>query len=210
MTRDETINILMMIQAAYPRFSVPDKTVTVNTWYNLLKEYPFKQVEAATVAYIKSDKSGFAPGIGQVIEKLNLIFHKDDMSELAAWGLVTKAIRRSTYYSEDEFAKLPPTIQKVIGSPSQLKEWAQMQVDGPALTVLQSNFLKSYRSVSARDKERASLNLPVEKPEYRIETGTQTLSISAEREEALKQSVPMPKNVREKLDKLIGGMTLNE
>ena len=210
MTRDETINILMMIQAAYPRFSVPDKTVTVNTWHNLLKEYPFKQVEAATVAYIKSDKSGFAPGIGQVIEKLNLIFRKDDMSELAAWGLVTKAIRRSTYYAEEEFAKLPPTVQKVIGSPSQLKEWAQMQVDGPALTVLQSNFLKSYRAVSARDKERASLNLPVEKPEYRIETGTQTLSISAEREEALKQAVPMPKNVREKLDKLIGRMTLNE
>ena len=36
------------------------------------------------------------------------------------------------------------------------------------------------------------------------------LSISDEREEALKQSVPMPKNVREKLNKLIGGMTLNE
>ena len=47
MTRDETINILMSIQAAYPSFRVPNKTVAVNTWYSLLSEYEYSQVSVA-------------------------------------------------------------------------------------------------------------------------------------------------------------------
>ena len=33
MTREETIKALMTIQAAYPNYKPPDKTVTVNTWH---------------------------------------------------------------------------------------------------------------------------------------------------------------------------------
>ena len=47
MTRDEVINILMVIQAAYPNYKPQDKTVAVNTWYMMLKDYEKEVVEAA-------------------------------------------------------------------------------------------------------------------------------------------------------------------
>ena len=67
MTRDETIQILMMVQAAYPNYKPSDKTVAINTWNLLLSEYSYSQVESGLRAYILSDTSGFAPSIGQLI-----------------------------------------------------------------------------------------------------------------------------------------------
>ena len=47
MTRDETIEILMVVQAAYPNYKPHDKTVTVNLWYEMLLDYSYQQVGAA-------------------------------------------------------------------------------------------------------------------------------------------------------------------
>ena len=147
MTRDETIKILMVIQAAYPNYKPTDKTVTVNIWTEMLSDIPYEKVSTAVKAYIQTDTSGFAPSVGDVREKVRNIFaKKDELNETAAWSLVLKAIRRSTYYSEEEFAKLPPVVQRAVSSPRQLREWATLEdVDGKTLTVIQSNFQRTFR-----------------------------------------------------------------
>ena len=99
MTRDETINILMSIQAAYPSFRVPDKTVAVNTWYSLLRDYEYSQVSAALKKYIQTNKSSFAPSIGQIIDEISDIYSENEENEMEAWILVQKAIRNSTYHA---------------------------------------------------------------------------------------------------------------
>lgn len=46
------------------------------------------------------------------------------LNELEAWSLVEKAIRNSIYNSQEEFSKLPPLVQKAVGSPNVLRLWA--------------------------------------------------------------------------------------
>lgn len=159
MTRDETINILMSIQAAYPSFKVPDKTVAVNTWYSLLRDYEYSQVSAALKKYIQTNKSSFAPSIGQIIDEISDIYSENEENEMEAWILVQKAIRNSTYHADEEFAKLPEIVQKAVSHPRQLQEWAMMEnIDGRAWNVMQSNFMRTYRAEVEKEKNMRKLS----------------------------------------------------
>lgn len=158
-TRDETINILMSIQAAYPSFRVPDKTVAVNTWYSLLRDYEYSQVSAALKKYIQTNKSSFAPSIGQIIDEISDIYSENEENEMEAWILVQKAIRNSTYHADEEFAKLPEIVQKAVSHPRQLQEWAIMEnIDGRAWNVMQSNFMRTYRAEVEKEKNMRKLS----------------------------------------------------
>lgn len=207
MTREETQNILMSIQAAYPNFNVPDKTIAINTWLSVLGDCTYSQVSAALTAYIRSDTSGFAPSIGQIVEKLQMVFGKDDINEMEAWELVLKAIRNSSYNAEEEYTKLPPLVQKAV-SPRQLHEWALQENGNDGVN--SSHFMRTYRALVAREKEIKKLN-----PELRKlikQTGrqmigqskTKALSISEEREIAENRASPAPTGMRELAEKLMG------
>ena len=213
MTRDETIKILMVIQAAYPNYKPQDKTVAVNVWSEMLADIPYEQVSMAVKAYIQSDKNGFAPSIGEVREKVKSIFaEEDELNETAAWSLVLKAIRRSTYYSDEEFAKLPPVIQRAVASPRQLREWATLEdVDGKTITVIQSNFQRTFRAEQQREREQNKLSSdvlklmrPLNNPQ--IEDKPKELSIEEQRVIAEENARPAPDDFRKKLFYALGGM----
>ena len=159
MTRDETIKILMVIQAAYPNYKPQDKTIAVNVWSEMLVDIPYEKASMAVKAYIQSDKSGFAPSIGDIREKAQDIFaEENDLNETAAWSLVWKAICNSGYHAEEEFAKLPPVVQRAVHSPAQLREWALLEnIDGKTITVLQSDFQRVFRMEQQKEKERRKL-----------------------------------------------------
>lgn len=204
MTRDETIKILMVIQAAYPNYKPPDKTVAVNVWAEMLSDIPYEKVSAAVKMYIQTDTSGFAPSVGDVRERVCDIFAKeDDLNETAAWSLVLKAIRRSTYYSEEEFAKLPATVQRAVASPKQLWEWATLEdVDGKTLTVIQSNFQRTFRMEQQRERERNKLSpdvlklmRPLNNPQ--IEDKPKELSVEEQRMISEVHSSPAPEGFSE-------------
>ncbi len=154
MTRDEVKEMLMVIQAAYPNYKPQDKTVAVNTWYMMLKDYEKEVVEAALKIYIASDTSGFAPAIGQLIDKINTVTAPPELNSMAAWGLVSKALRNGCYGAEQEFEKLPTTVKKAVGSSDNLRHWAQS--DSKSIeTVIQSNFIRSYEAEVRRKTEAA-------------------------------------------------------
>ena len=202
MTRDETIKILMVIQAAYPNYKPQDKTVAVNVWAEMLSAIPYERVSAGVEAYLHRDTSGFAPSVGDVRERVRDIFAKEDeLNETAAWSLVMKAIRRSGYYSEEEFEKLPPVVRRAVASPKQLREWATLEdVDGKAMTVIQANFQRTFRMEQKREQERNKLSPdilklmnPIITP--RIEDKPGKLSIEAQREIAEANAIPAPKGL---------------
>lgn len=206
MTRDETIKILMVIQAAYPNYKPPDKTVAVNVWAEMLSDIPYEKVSAAVKMYIQTDTSGFAPSVGDVRERVCDIFAKeDDLNETAAWSLVLKAIRRSTYYSEEEFAKLPATVQRAVASPKQLREWATLEdVDGKTLTVIQSNFQRTFRVEQQRERERRKLSpdvLQLMQPinDHLIEVKQDGLRRTEEKAIDGRKTVPAPDGLIEKV-----------
>lgn len=213
MTRDETIKILMVVQAAYPNYKPQDKTVAVNVWTEMLGDIPYEQVSTALKAYIQTDKSGFAPGIGDIREKVQILFGEDvEINETEAWSLVLKAIRRSTYYSDEEFEKLPPVVQIAVSSPRQLREWATLEdVDGKTLTVMQSNFQRTFRAERQRERERNKLSsdvLKLMKPmnNPQIEDKPKGLSVSEQRMISEENARPAPDDFREKLFSVLGEM----
>lgn len=157
MTRDDTKKVLMRIQTVFPNWKpTADLKFVVDTWWEYLSEYSYEQVCLALKAYISTDTSGFAPSIGQIIEKIHNLSGHSELNEMQAWSLVSKAIRNSTYNAESEFEKLPEEVKKAVGSPSNLRNWAQTDIESIE-NVVQSNFLRTYRTVVAREKENRKI-----------------------------------------------------
>lgn len=93
MTREDVIKLLMMVQAAYPNYKPPDKTVTVNMWHEMLKECDENSVMMGLKEFIKTDTSGFAPSIGQIISKMETVQRRKQISELEAMLLAESGAR---------------------------------------------------------------------------------------------------------------------
>lgn len=151
MTIQETAKVMDIIKGAYPNWNATRETAIV--WAQMFVDDPVERVLAGVKSYIATDTKGFAPVVGQIKQMMNQI-ESDDMSEQEAWSLIRNAIGNGLYGCYTEYAKLPPILQKVVGSPEQLTEWA-MLTDGLD-TVVASNVMRSYRAVLERDRlERA-------------------------------------------------------
>lgn len=181
MQREDVVKVLMMIQAAYPNYKPQDKTIAVNTWYMMLKDYEYSVVEAALKMYIATDTSGFAPAIGQIIDKIKSVTSPNELNGMEAWSLVSKALRNGYYGAEQEFEKLPVTVQKAVGSPDNLRNWAQS--DSKAIeTVIQSNFIRTYETELKRQNEELKIPADVRQLIGSISVGKQRLIESGGKE----------------------------
>lgn len=146
MTREQVGKLLMTIQAYYPNYNPPDKEITLNAWRIMLAEYPEELVLQALRACIATNASGFAPDVGQIMSKIQTISQPQELDGMAAWGLVSKALRNGTYGAVEEFNKLPPLVRQAVGMPDNLKNWATSDYQ-TIETVIQSNFLRTYETV---------------------------------------------------------------
>lgn len=155
MTRDETVNIIRVMVDSYPNYKPNNLSETVDVWHTMLSDYDYNLVSMALKSYILSDTSGFAPAIGQIVAKMHAITQPQVLNEMEAWSLVSKAIRNSIYNAADEYAKLPPIVQKAVGLPNQLMQWAID--DNYNESVVSSNFMRCYRIELAREKELSML-----------------------------------------------------
>ena len=162
MTREETVKIIRIMVDSYPNYKPNNISETVDVWQMMLSDYDYNLVAMALKAYILSDTSGFAPSIGQLVAKIQILTKPQELSEMEAWSLVRKAIGNGNYGSVEEFEKLPPTIQKAVGSADMIKRWA-MSDSNEVSTVIQSNFLRSYRTAVKRDEEYAKMPEDVKK-----------------------------------------------
>lgn len=162
MTREETVKIIRIMVDSYPNYKPNNISETVDVWQMMLSDYDYNLVAMALKAYILSDTSGFAPSIGQLVANIQTITKPQELSEMEAWSLVRKAIGNGNYGSVEEFEKLPPTIQKAVGSADMIKRWA-MSDSNEVSTVIQSNFLRSYRTAVKRDEEYAKMPEDVKK-----------------------------------------------
>ena len=160
MNYDETLAIMAVLKAAYPAYYRDMKRSEaegiVSLWTEMFKDDPANMVAAAVKAYIASDTKGFPPHIGAIKDAIVKIKTPETMTEQEAWLLVKNATRNGLYGSAEEFKKLPPICQKLVGGPSQLREWAMMDSD-TLNSVVASNFQRSYKVMEKREKERLAL-----------------------------------------------------
>ena len=157
----ETAKLMAILETAYPMFyakkTQQEREDAIRLWAEMFADEPGELVAVAVKALIKSRVSTFPPGIGEITEMIQQITQPDQMTELEAWSLVRKAVSNSNYNSAEEFNKLPAVVQRLVGAPSQLREWAAM--DSETLnSVVASNFQRSYK-VRAKN-ERDYLALP--------------------------------------------------
>ena len=166
MNREETIKVLAVLRGAYPAFyrdiTKQEAESTISLWGSMFDEEPYELVGAAVKAFISGDSKGFPPAIGQIKELIRKITQPEEMTEQEAWVYVSKALRNSTYGSEEEFAKLPPEVQSVVHDPGQLKQWAMSPAD-EVETVIASNFMRSFRAKQKATKEYQALPTEVKR-----------------------------------------------
>lgn len=156
MTRDETKKIIRIMVDSYPNFKPSDISETIDVWCMMLDGFSYQQVSVALKAYILSDSSGFAPSIGALVDKIHGMSHPNELNEMEAWSLVSKAIRNGYYGAEEEFEKLPEMVQKAVGNPSNLRAWAHTD-EQSIENVVQSNFMRTYRSVAKKQYEQEKI-----------------------------------------------------
>lgn len=158
MTLDNAYEILSILKVAYPHsfknISDTDVDATANLWQRMFSSESYEQVEAAVYMLISSRTEVFSPTIGEIKEKLLSLQAVTELGEAEAWALVSKACSNGIYSYRQEFDKLPAVVKRVVGQPEQLKEWAMMDAD-TVQSVVASNFMRSYRAKTARDKELA-------------------------------------------------------
>lgn len=160
MTTDETLAVLAILKAAYPHsfkgMKEADGWAMVNLWQMQFADVSAQEVTAAVNALISTRTAGYSPTIGEVKEKMHTLRSATALSEQDAWALVSKACRNGYYGYKEEFAKLPPEVQRAVGQAEQLRDWAIMDVD-TFQSVIGSNFMRNYRASQAREKEMQML-----------------------------------------------------
>lgn len=204
----------MTIQTFYPNYQVENKEFTINAWYSIIGDCDYKPMEKALRAYITTDTSGFAPSIGQLINKLHEVQSPQELNEMEAWLLVSKALRNGTYGAVKEFNKLPPLVQKAVGSPDNLRNWAQTDSESIE-NVVQSNFMRTYRTVVNRAKEYRKMPKDIQaliestnRSSYSTQIGSknqQTIKLSLEDNKSQNKpikGVPMPKEIKERIEQM--------
>ena len=160
MTLEETSAVMDVLTVAYPQFyrhqTDAEKLMAATLWADMFSDEPVSVVLAAVKALIASDDKGYPPVIGAVKSKIRLLTTPKEMTEQEAWALVAKAVGNSIWEAKKEYDKLPPVIQRIVGSHTQLREWAVM--DSQALhSVVASNFQRSYRARAAHEREYMAL-----------------------------------------------------
>lgn len=220
MTREQVGKLLMTIQAYYPNYNPPDKEITLNAWYIMLAEYPEELVLQALRACIATNTSGFAPDVGQIMSKIQTISQPQELDGMAAWGLVSKALRNGTYGAVEEFNKLPPLVKQAVGMPDNLKNWATSDYQ-TIETVIQSNFLRTYETVVKRANEinrmpdnikslikKANANSYKAQIEQKFQRDINTLNdknsnLIAQKEDS-ESYIEAPREVQDRIDRMRG------
>lgn len=146
MTRDETVALIRSIVNLYPNWKPENLTETVNAWHWALGEYPATGIKAALQIYVKTNNSGFAPSVSQLINAMYQPKENKQLSEGEAWAMVKRAIQDGCYHAGERYNELPPIIQRAVGSPNMISQWAQTDSD-TVNTVIMSNFQRTYRTL---------------------------------------------------------------
>ncbi len=165
MNKADTAKVMAVIRAVYPKFySDADMDAATNAWTMMFDQEDREQVMAAVKAFIATDTKGFPPAIGQIKEQLARLRagENGELTEQEAWALVQKALRNGIYGYQKEFAALPTVVQRCIGSPIMLHEWAQMDIE-TTNSVVSSNFMRSYRARAGHVREMEKLPEDVRK-----------------------------------------------
>lgn len=192
MTENETKVILSMIETNWQKF--PNSQAAIELWSEAFKDDAFPVVKTAVMSLINTDTGEFRPTIAKVRRKMHDIVYGERLSETEAWLLVKGSLHEAQEDPEHltgakaAWNRLPEDIRKLV-TPRQLMEWNWLEVS-QLDTVIQSNFLRSYREVRDRKYDRETIPKQTAK---QIEAIRNALGLYKDPEE--KPELPAPKKI---------------
>ena len=153
--KEDFMKLVTVLRAAYnsEKF-MPDRESAL-VWYEMLKDIEYPVLMQGCYKLIQS--SPYPPTIADIRASCASLQAVERLTDLEAWALVRKALSNGTYGAEAEYEKLPPLVQKAVGSPANIREMAQADLDSVA-TVFQSQFLRAYRVETQRAADMAKLS----------------------------------------------------
>lgn len=126
MTRDETAKLLAAMRATYPNLHFEDPTLALDAWWRILEQDDGQMIMDAFSVYARTDSSGFAPSPGKLHSMIASRL-EPGLTNGEVIGILTMASRNGNYGFQEEFNKLPPLLQKAVGSPSVIRNWGSME-----------------------------------------------------------------------------------
>ena len=150
MSKEEFMILVRTMKAVHPAM-FPEMD-TINIWFKMLADLNYKDAAAALGKHLST--SPYPPTVADIRSGCVV---DDGMNGEEAWSLVYKAISNSGYNSVEEFGKLPPIIQKSVGSPENLRELALMPAD-TVNSVEKSHFLRTYEMEKKRKRESDTIS----------------------------------------------------
>ena len=155
MTKQETAQMLAILDATYPNFykdkSEEEMNGVVAIWSEMFKDCDYELTMFAVKELINTSK--YVPTIASIKEKMYDITHTNEESPSELWDKLLVAIRNGYYGAEEEFKKLPDIVKEFVGSPRQLREIAEMDSD-TIHSVVKGQFLRQIENLKQRVKEK--------------------------------------------------------
>ena len=218
MTVEEFTQLAAAIKTYFPKDNMLPTKQSMELWYDMLKDMDYKDAYIGLKNHVATSR--FAPVIADIRNGAT-ITQSNDLNEMEAWALVSKAIRNSGYNSVEEFVKLPPLIQKAVGIPDQLHTWALDEDYNEQ--VVSSNFIKCYRAEVARAHELFKMPVEVRQIIQNAAQGSYSAQIAEKRQQAIEsagerkrgeikalemkhEGVPMPERYKERLEDMRNGI----
>lgn len=157
MTVAETAKIMEYLKQGCPNGTKQlDEKKAVMVWADQFADEEYALVAAAARAYVATNTSGFFPVPAQIKAEITKARMADMPEPYEVWNHIRKAISNSGYHAGEEFDLLSPIEQRLVGSPRQLYEWGQMDIDRLD-SVVASNIQKNYRELVSKESYRMAL-----------------------------------------------------
>ena len=153
MTKQETTMILGILKTSYPNFykDIDRRQIldTIELWSEMFSNENLEIVKVAVKCLIDTFK--FPPTIADIKDQIYKLQNSEQEDIMDLYSKLKKAISNGIYGASEEFKKLPPIVQKFVGSSNQLREWAidENFNDG----VLRGQFVKQVEIIRQREKE---------------------------------------------------------
>lgn len=218
MTVDEFGQLAAAIKTFFPKDNMLPTNKAMDLWFDMLKDLTYESAYAALKKHVASSR--FPPTIADIREGATDFTVPNELNEMEAWSLVSKAIRNSGYNSVEEFAKLPPLVQKAVGLPDQLRAWGLDENYNEEVAM--SSFQRAYKAELKRHEELQKMPQNVRNLIEKANVGSYSAQIEAKRQQAIESSserkqdeikalemkhdgVPMPERYKERLEDMRNG-----
>lgn len=185
MERDEFKMLVKGMKAVYADSKFIADKDAFDVWYSLLKDLEYGTVSAAIQKHMMTSR--YPPTIADIREQCASISQPQPLDELEAWSLVRRALRNCGYNYEEEYRKLPLLVQRAIGVPGQLFQWATDEEYNEG--VVSSNFMRSYRAAVQSEQRYSCMNDNIRREIDKVNTASPKAQIEAERQRLLEPTI---------------------